>query len=134
MKQITSATEVISRLKLARVPKDARGVVFALYAPGDATLYRVALVTLWPAEVESELPAQATLLVTMNGDTIALERPRDEFANWTPERFIAKFTDKRMGWWPAVRPLLAALRWTAPGDRSVDFSPADWTLISQAAR
>lgn len=133
MKQITRATDAIARLKTARIPQDAHGVTFVLYAPGDSTLYRVALVTLWPAEAESELPAQLTLLVTMNDDTIVITRPRDEFTWWTPERFITRFTDRRMGWWPAVRPLLATLRWTAPGDRSTEFSPADWTLIAQAA-
>lgn len=134
MKQITSAIEVISKLKTSRVPKDARGTTFALYAPGDSTLYRVSLITMWPVEAESELPVQTCLLVVMNGDTISILRPPVDAVMWTPERFIGKFGEKRMGWWPAVRPLLAALKWTPPGDRNAEFSPADWTLISRAAR
>lgn len=89
---------------------------------------------MWPAEAESELPAQMVLIVSMNGDTITIERPRDAFTCWTPERFITQFSDRRLGWWPAVRPLLAVLRWTVTGDRSPDFSPADWTRITQIAR
>lgn len=134
MKQITSATEVIFKLKNSRIPQDARGVTFALYAPGDSTLYRVSLVTMWPVEAESELPVQTCLMVVMNGDTISILRPSTDIIMWTPERFIGKFGEKRMGWWPAIRPLLAVLKWTPLGDRSVEFSPADWALISRAAR
>lgn len=134
MKQIVSPTEVIFKLKNARIPKDAHGVTFALYAPGDSTLYRVSLITMWPVETESQLPAQTCLMVAMNGDTLTILKPTGEHTLWTPQRFIAKFTDKRMGWWPAIRPLLAVLKWTPPADRGTEFSAADWTLISQAAR
>jgi hypothetical protein len=68
MKQITNPLTVITKLKTARPPRDTHGVTFALYAPGDATLYRVALVTMWPAEPESQLPAQTVLLVAVNGE------------------------------------------------------------------
>lgn len=134
MKQITSAAEVIIKLKRSHIPRDAHGVTFALYAPGDSTLYRISLITLWPVESDSELPAQTCLLVAMNGDTLTILKPAGDHMLWTPERFIAKFTDKRMGWWPAIRPLLAALKWTPAGDRDSAFSPADWTRISEAAR
>lgn len=134
MKQIASATEIIAKLRTSHIPKDAHGVTFALYAPGDSTLYRVSFITMWPIDPESQLPAQACLLVVMDGDTISILKPTSEHVMWTPERFIAKFTHKRMGWWPAVRPLLAALRWTPIGDRGVEFTPADWMRISEAAR
>lgn len=134
MKQITSATEVISKLKTSRIPQDAHGVTFALYAPGDSTLYRVSLVAMWPVESESRLPVQTCLMVVMNGDIISILRPPADAVMWTPERFISKFGEKRMGWWPAVRPLLAVLKWTPSGDRNVEFSPSDWALISAVAR
>lgn len=134
MKQITSAPDVIAKLRTSRIPKDAHGVTFALYAPGDSTLYRVSLITMWPVEEESALPAQLCLLVVMDGDTITILKPQNEFVMWTPERFNDKFGPRRIGWWPAIRPLLASLKWTPKSDRSTDFLAADWTRISNLAR
>lgn len=130
MKQISSAKVVIETLKAARVPKDAKGVSYVLYAPGDATLYRVACVVLWPADPNSELSTQSTLLVSMNGDMIAIPKPAMSYAPWIVDRFVQMFGVNRIGWWAAVRPLLAALRWTPETDRSTEFSPTDWSLIS----
>lgn len=130
MKQISSAQTVIEALRTARVPKDARGVSYVMYAPGDATLYRIGLVTLWPADPESELPAQTVLLVSVNGDMIAISKPIMSYSPWVVDRFAATFGTGRLGWWAAVRPLLAALRWTPEDDRSTEFSPTDWALVS----
>lgn len=129
MKQITDATTVIAQLKSASVPRDARGVAYVLYAPGDSTLYRVSLITFWPAELESQLPAQTILTVSMNGDMIAIPKPNGQHPEWTPEQFSAKF-NRYIGWWPAIRPLLATLRWTPESDRSTNFKVDDWLSIS----
>jgi hypothetical protein len=130
MKQITSAAEVIRELRTSRVPQGAHGVTYALYAPGDMTLYRVALCVMWPIEPESELSTNSYLLVTVDRDTIAIRRPRNEFTPWTLEQFITEFTDKYCGWWAAVRPLLAALKWTPEHERSTEFEPTDWQSFS----
>jgi hypothetical protein len=129
MKQITNPLTVITKLKTARPPRDTHGVTFALYAPGDATLYRVALVTMWPAEPESQLPAQTVLLVAVNGEMIAISKPGGATAQWVAENFAVKFGRHRLGWWPAVRPLLASLRWTPEAERSTTFEPTDWSQI-----
>lgn len=134
MKQITSAVDVITKLRSSRIPRDAHGVTFALYAPGDSTLYRVSLITMWPVEEESALPAQTCLLVVMDGDTITILKPQGAHVEWTPERFTAKFSQRRIGWWPAVRPLLAALKWTPKSDRSTDFTVIDWARITDLTR
>lgn len=133
VKQISSAGEIIRRLRSARIPEGAHGVTYALYAPGDSTLYRVALCSTWPLESESELPNQTFLLVTVGSDTIVIPKPRTVDAAWTPGLFIAKFSDDYLGWWPAIRALLAALRWTPDTDRSTEFSTDDWERTAYLA-
>lgn len=133
MKQITDPLTVITTLKTARPPRDTHGVTFTLYAPGDSTLYRVALVTMWPSEPESQLPAQSVLLVAVDGEMISIPRPVGPYSSWDAERFAAKFGTHQLGWWPAIRPLLAALRWTPESARSTTFEPTDWSQIANYA-
>lgn len=133
MKQISDPTVIISTLKAARLPRDARGVPFVLYAPGDSTLYRVSLTTLWPSDPDSAIMPVPVLMVTVVHDIIVMPKPADPRVPWSAERFADKFGGTRIGWWPAVRPLLAVLRWTPESDRSTAFEPSSWLEMSKYA-
>ena len=133
MKQISSPQVAITTRRGARVPKDAKGVPFILYAPGDATLYRIALVAFWPAEPESQLPVQTVLTVSVNGEVIVIVKPMNDHSAWTAERFKIVFGDAYLGWWPAVRPLLATLRGTPESERSTTVTRDDWQLVRHLA-
>ena len=131
MKQHKSATELIASLRASTVPHELRrGTTYALWAPGDATLYRVSLVTWWPVERESELPTYHMLQVMMDRDIISLAQPAGNYF-WTPERFANWVGDRRAGWWGGVRPLLAALEWVPEGLRNTEFSHFDAVEIDR---
>lgn len=130
MKQITSAIELIRTLRRSHAPDGFNGVPYALWAPGDSTLYRIALVTVWPCERDSELPTHAALLASVVRENVLLDRPASPDRAWTPDRFMNIHGRRFAGWWPALRPVLAGLGWTPLSDRDTDFRPTDWPLIT----
>lgn len=106
------------------------GSVFAFWAPGDATLYRVTMIK----AVEFGLNAmidQADMhallvVVGVDGYLQHLLIPAPAGArDWTVQSFVRAFGVDYAGWWAGVRPLLAALGWTPSDQRELDYDPND---------
>lgn len=111
MTELRDATVVVEAIR--------DGYAYVDWAPGDSTVYRVALVSVHRGGLEAlDDASDFTALLVMLGRTDArrsllLEKPREGRA-WNPEMFADAVDDDYLGWWPGVRPLLAALGWTDP--------------------
>jgi hypothetical protein len=104
------------------------------WAPGDATLYRVALSSTVKYGVFDALSKEhdlTVLIVILGGSTrsLVLHAPRNGDELWTPTRFLRKFGPEYTGWWAGVRPLLAALGWTTAEHSLPDYDPNDAARI-----
>jgi hypothetical protein len=106
------------------------GSVFAFWAPGDATLYRVTMIK----AVEFGLNAMTDeadmhALLVVVGDAgyrqhLLVPAPAGD-RRWTVQSFVRAFGVDYAGWWAGVRPLLAALGWTPSDQRELDYDPND---------
>jgi len=126
--ELSNATEV------AKVIGD--GNVHVHWAPGDGTRYRVVLVNTVDFGVFDALDRNHdfTALMVMVGSNLAalvLTRPHHGDNEWTAERFLNQFGERYAGWWAGVRPLLAALDWTAEACSSLDYDPGDAARIGE---
>lgn len=126
--ELTNPTHVVD------VIKDPN--VHVLWAPGDATLYRVALLNTVNYGVFDTLSSEndfVVLLVVLSDDVrgLMMSRPRGKDELWTVQRFLTCFGREHAGWWAGVRPLLAALNWTTPEHASLNYDPSDAVEIGQ---
>ena len=100
------------------------------YSPGDSTKYRVHLIEATPVHADGpmeQVPVTRMLLVQVQVSaavpkSVLIAEP-GEWAKFTPEMWVDH--GHPMGWWAAVRPLLAALSWTDEGYTSVEFETSD---------
>lgn len=131
MKEIKVADELVRALTYPSMTLGKSLPVYAYWAPGDCTRYRVTLFTMQPTPGDEDRDIQM-LLVQMNGKTIAIEQPRTSNGGpYTAALFLQKFGESHAGWWAGVRPILAALHWTPPGLRDTAYSPHDASDIGR---
>lgn len=129
MIELCDATEVVNAVR--------DGDAYVYWAPGDSTLYRVTLVRAHSSSLDalSEADDLVALLVMLGRrdvrDNVVLERPHHGGRGWSPEMFANRVHDNRLGWWPAVRPLLAALGWTEPEYSEVTYRAEDAVDLQQ---
>lgn len=103
------------------------------WAPGDATLYRVALVDRATVDGAYRLTALLVAVGTSGyGPYLVVQAPRADYDRWTPEVFVRAYGQRFASWWPGVRPLLAALSWTAPPHDAVAYDPTDADRVDAA--
>lgn len=134
MKQISNTEGAIDAITLHKNTDE--GLPRAIYwAPGDMTRYTVALLAMQPFENTAVVSPTEMLFVNCGGLSIVIPRPLNEFNEYSAELFLAKFGERYAGWWGGVRPLLAGLGWTPPGNRDTKFSHGDaaymGTLLSR---
>lgn len=112
---------------------------YVYWAPGDATLYRVTLITAIAYDATGIIPDNdlVALLVLVGRDGhnphLLVQRPCADYDRWTAETFYRAFGERYVGWWAGVRPLLAALEWTPPDEREVAYTSSSAVEIVQAA-
>lgn len=105
------------------------------WAPGDYTRYVVALLKMQPLEQTVEpVPRMTFLFVNSAGLNLVIPEPQNEYVMYSVEYFFAKFGERYMGWWSGVRPLLAGLGWTPPGERNTEFTVSDASRIGDLLR
>lgn len=107
------------------------------WAPGDATLYR-ALVsytvnygTFDALTREHDLTLLLVTLAGTNTAALVMSQPLGGHDRWSAEVFLRQFGSEFAGWWAGVRPLLAALGWTAAGCDSLNYDANDAYVIGQ---
>lgn len=116
--------EVGTRPSEVRSPADAawllltRGSFEVYYAPGDATLYKVSLVS--PIPWRQKTRRFEALIVRYDTQHLLIERPPPGMI-LTPLEWLE--AGHPMGWWAGLRPLLAGMGW-AIGDAEYDQSDA----------
>lgn len=108
--------------------------IYAYWAPGDATRYRVALVHVMPHVDSATDRAYTFLLVTAGGTSLTIEKPGHGVGAWTAERWLRVHGAANAGWWAGIRPLLAALNWTTWNERDTAYSPASAIQIGELLR
>jgi hypothetical protein len=132
--EYTNAQELIELL--------VQGGMFGYWAPGDATVYRVAYGSWWPltGQVLSDSVVECALIITIGrgrvatpGSTLIVSKPPPELP-WSAGRFYATFGSEYAGWWAGVRPLLAALGWVTSECTRLEYEPTDAVLIDMVAR
>jgi hypothetical protein len=69
-------------------------------------------------------------LYTERSISVVVPRPTDDQDRYTAEEWIYRRFPG--GWWPGIRPLLAALGWTPESDRDTSYRSADHRAISRA--
>lgn len=107
-----------------------RGSVYAYWAPGDATLYRITMIKAVEFGLNAMMiDADLRALLVVVGDVglrqhLLVPAPAgDRF--WSVQSFVRAFGVDYAGWWAGVRPLLAALGWTPSDQRELDYDPND---------
>jgi len=125
--EIQDANEAVSIIK--------EPSVYVNWAPGDATRYRVSFVVNVAYATFDSLDVEYDLcyLTVLRGDQVSgllLERPGSSDQLWTPDLFLRRFGPDYAGWWSGVRPLLAALEWTAETCSSTDYDGNDATEMA----
>lgn len=113
------------------------GEAYALWAPGDATVYRVTLLRVVQSSALTALNPAADLeaLVVIAGlggpgPALVVERPRVD-DGWNPVKFYSAYGARFAGWWAGVRPLLAVLGWTTDEHSSRTYDPSDAVKIGE---
>ncbi len=124
----------MTELRLARRVVDAirDGDAYVQWGPGDGTIYRVALLRFVRHDGGGALNHDEDLvaLLVLVGDHelgahLLVRAPRADYDRWTARSFVRAFGVRYAGWWPGVRPLLAALGWTGEGYASPTYDPRD---------
>src|SRR5581483_6499865 len=101
-------------------------------------LYHVTLLNAAPSDATNGTGLNATsraLVVTIDPRStrpisIVIPRPADDDDWYTAEEWVRHAVPG--GWWPGIRPLLAALGWTPPGDRDSRYRSTDHRDITAA--
>lgn len=113
------------------------GNTFTLWAPGDATVYRVAALraVAYDARYSFDRDADLVALVVLLGGSgpgpaLVVTAPTSEVTLWTPQNFLNSYGRDFVGWWPGVRPLLAALSWTDAAHGSLAYESSDVDELS----
>lgn len=127
MTELRKAAEVLKALGRHR-QSGFSGWVW--YSPGDSTKYRVHLIEMVPVHADGPMesvPTTRVLLVQVETDprnpkSVLVGEP-NEYNRFTPEMWVQ--LGHPVGWWAAVRPLLAALEWTEEDYSSPDFQRDD---------
>lgn len=113
---------------------------WAWWTPGDATRYHVALINAAPGASAVGTVGTGTfraLVITVDlfgtqPISIVIPRPADEDERFTADEWVHRnYPD---GWWPGIRPLLAALGWTLASDRDTTYRSTDHHDIAAAER
>ncbi|HET9144118.1 hypothetical protein [Actinophytocola sp.] len=127
MTELRKAVEVFKALERHR-QSGYSGWVW--YSPGDSTRYRAHLIQATPVHADGpmeQVPMTRILLVQVIHDPVnpksVLVHEPSEWSKFTPEMWVN--LGHPMGWWAAVRPLLAALGWTDEDYSSVEFNRSD---------
>ncbi|TKG62375.1 MULTISPECIES: hypothetical protein [Pseudonocardiaceae] len=111
---------------------------WAWWAPGDATRYHVTLLNAAPSDAmlgTAPIGTFRALVITIDLYTdrpisIVVPRPTNDEDRYTAEEWVyRKFPG---GWWPGIRPLLAALGWTPKTDRDTSYRSTDHRDITAA--
>lgn len=127
MTELRKAVEVLKALERHR-QSGFSGWVW--YSPGDSTKYRVHLIQATPVHADGpmeQVPVMRVLLVQVVADpsnpkAVLINEP-NEWHKFTPEMWVD--LGNPPGWWAGVRPLLAALGWTAEDFSSIAFERGD---------
>jgi hypothetical protein len=130
-KNTEEAIDVLTRPYNVSPGEDAMPVILS-WAPGDMTRYAVSLLKMRALNVVNDVAVIEVLLVNCGGKTLIISKPRNEFSSYSAELFLAKHGELYAGWWGGVRPLLAGLGWTAPGDQDTKFTHADGNRMGEA--
>jgi hypothetical protein len=138
MREIKNTAEAIDAIMLAyNVGPGEDHVPRAIYwAPGDCTRYTVALLKMRPFEYLHgyRMPNITMLFVSSAGLSLVIPKPQTEYTFYSVEHFFTKFGERYMGWWGAVRPLLAGLGWTPSDERNTEFAVSDAARIGDLLR
>lgn len=136
---MTELRKAATVLETLRAHAQAGRPGWAWYSPGDHTKYRVHLIEATPVHATgplAEIEVARILLVQVqtsvaNPKSVLIHEP-SEWNKFTPEMWVNLALP--LGWWPGVRPLLAALGWTDPAFGSPDFTDDDRNDITYADR
>lgn len=127
-------TELRDALEVVQAIEDCDS--YALWAPGDATVYRVALLRAVLSSPVAALEAvqDLTALVIVVGRTgpshaLVVTKPVTDQVNWNASRFWYSYGPRYAGWWAGVRPLLAALGWTDRESSDLAYDPTNTSDI-----
>lgn len=126
-----------ARQLLATINHPTEATCWACWAPGDATQYLVVLVHATPSPAmigDSTGSWRALILTVAPGDaremSIVVPRPIDDYDRYDAEVWLARKLPG--GWWPGIRPLLAALGWTPADQRDTTYRSVDYRDIFEA--
>ena len=114
------------RAHLALTSGDKNVTRWIWWAPGDFTRYRVTHVVAHTPYGLGGTNLQF-LLVSVGAttrDVVMIQCPPEGFS-WTPEKFLAEFGEKYVGWWAGIRPMLAAFGWTSTRADDLAYSSRD---------
>ncbi len=113
---------------------------WAWWTPGDATRYHVMLINAAPSASATGTATNGTfraLVVTVDlfgtqPTSIVITRPADDDERYAADEWVRR--NYPGGWWPGIRPLLAALGWTLASDRDPTYRSTDHRDIATAER
>lgn len=113
---------------------------WAWWTPGDATRYHATLINAAPSSSTIDTAVSGTfraLVITIDlfssrPTSIVIPRPADDNERYTAGEWVHRKYPG--GWWPGIRPLLAALGWTPRTDRDTAYRSTDHRGITAAER
>lgn len=129
-----------ARHLIAEIDVPAERPRWAWWTPGDATRYHATLVNAAPSTNTIGTAPGGTfraLVITIDlfsarPISIVIPRPTDDEDRYTADEWVYRRFPG--GWWPGVRPLLAALGWTSETDRDTTYRSTDHRDITTAQR